>query len=286
MTKRRFIQCDVFTATPTKGNGLAVVVDGAGLSDAQMQGFAQWTNLAETTFLMPPSHQDADYKVRIFTTVREMPFAGHPTLGSAMAWLHSGGVPKSTGVLRQECNIGIVEVHLDAGRPAFVAPPTQIREMESETKRCICSALDIRSEHILRCAELDNGPIWQAFELDCAARVLDLDASRVRYPELISLGFIGAHEGAQSAAFEVRQLDFETRMLAPSSGMIEDPITGSLNAALAHWLQSQNRLSRPLTVAQGTKIGRQGRVRIMPQLSGEIHIGGDVHIVIDGSVTL
>lgn len=280
MQSRRFIQCDVFTPTATRGNALAVVVDGDGLDDAEMQQFAAWTNLAETTFILPPSDPAADYRVRIFTTTREMLFAGHPTLGSCAAWLHCGGRPRQAGLVRQQCAIGLVDIDTsDPLLPAFRSPPTAIRPMQSDNYERIVATLDIPHDAILHRAELDNGPVWQAFQLDSAERVLALDSSRVRWPEFRALGFIGAHA-------EGGECDYEVRMLAPSSGMSEDPITGSLNAALAHWLQAEGRLPRAVTVAQGTNIGRHGRVSIRPADSNNVMIGGQTHILIDGSVLL
>ena len=280
MQSRRFIQCDVFSPTPTLGNGLAVVLDSDGLSDEEMQRFAAWTNLAETTFVLPATSAGADYRLRIFTTSREMRFAGHPTLGSCAAWLHAGGRPAQQGIVRQQCDIGIVEVDISQpGKPAFTAPPTEIRPMSADNFDQISDRLKISREHILHSAELDNGPVFQVMQLSTAAAVLALDSSRVRWPEFRSLGFIGAHpQGAEC--------DFEVRMLAPSSGMSEDPITGSLNSALAHWLQADGRLPRAVSVAQGTCIGREGRVAIAPLDDVNVSIGGHTHILIEGSVSI
>ena len=277
---RRFIQCDVFSPTPTQGNALAVVVDADGLSDETMQRFAAWTNLAETTFLFQPEDESADYKVRIFTTTREMLFAGHPTLGSCSAWLQSGGKPDNTGIVRQECGVGIVEI--DISQPeqlAFRAPPTQIEAISPENYKAITSALHISDETVVRTAQLDNGPIWQAFELETAEQVLALDSSVVAWPDFKALGFIGKHPAGS-------ECDYEVRMLAPSSGMSEDPITGSLNSALAHWLQADKRLQQPITIAQGTIINRHGRVSIQPEQDGGVLIGGQVHTLIQGTVML
>ena len=280
MKTRRFIQCDVFSPLPTQGNGLAVVLDAQDLSDEQLQRFAAWTNLAETTFLLPPTTPDADYKVRILTPSREMLFAGHPTLGSCAAWLHTGGVPKQAGVVRQECGVGIVDIDISQDIPAFVAPPTTIEPISAEQLRRVVETLDIPIGAILHTAQLDNGPVWHVFQLADADDVLAVDSSRVRWPEFRSIGLIGAHpQGAEC--------DYEVRMLAPSSGMSEDPVTGSLNAALAHWMKANGRLSRPITIAQGTTINRHGRVFVRPDDDGErILIGGETHILIEGSVTL
>ena len=280
MKPRRFIQCDVFSPIPTQGNGLAVVVEAEGLSDQQYQAFAAWTNLAETTFLLPPTDASADYKVRIFTPAREMPFAGHPTLGSCAAWLHAGGVPKLQGLVRQECGIGIVDIDISGQTYAFVAPPTAIAPLPQAQFHAIIDALDISPAHVLHTAQLDNGPVWRALQLDSAERVLALDSAKVSWPTFEFIGVIGAHAAGA-------ECDYEVRMLASSGGMSEDPITGSLNAALAHWLHADGRLSGPVTVAQGTCISRHGRVSIRPDsATGNILIGGDTHIVIDGTVIL
>lgn len=280
MQSRRFIQCDVFTSVPAKGNGLAVVVDGDGLSDAQMQEFAAWTNLAETSFLLTPTQNAADYRVKIFTPTREMPFAGHPTLGSCAAWLRSGGTPKNENIVRQECGVGIVDVDISGDVPAFVAPPTNIAALPDERLQSITVALDIDPASVVRTAQLNNGPDWQVLELESAADVLAVDSSKVRWPEFKPIGLIGAHP-------EAAECDYEVRMLAPSSGMSEDPITGSLNSALACWMHEGGRLTSRIVVAQGTSINRHGRVYITP--SGpegqKILIGGEVQMMIEGTLT-
>ena len=279
MRNRRFIQCDVFSPVPTQGNGLAVVVDAEGLSDTQLQMFAAWTNLAETTFLLPPTDSSADYKVRIFTPTREMLFAGHPTLGSCAAWLHVGGIPSQENVVRQECGIGIVEINVSEEKHAFVAPPTTIEALPDQQLQAILDALDIPPDSVLHTAQLNNGPVWQVLQLASAEDVLAVDSSLVKWPAFKAIGLIGAHApGAEC--------DYEVRMLAPSSGMSEDPITGSLNAAIAHWMLVEGRLNKPITVAQGTKINRHGHVSIRPESGNKILIGGDTHIIIDGTVTL
>lgn len=280
MKDRRFIQCDVFSPTPFLGNGLAVVVDADGLTSEQMQRFAAWTNLAETTFLLPPSDPTADYHVRIFTPTREMLFAGHPTLGSCATWLHCGGIPKTAGRVRQECGVGIVEVDVSATPTlSFAAPPTSIKEMDPAHCAEIMRVLEIPASAVVNTAELCNGPIWQFFELQHASQVLALDSSRVKWPAFKSIGLIAPHPpGAEC--------DVEVRMLAPSSGMSEDPITGSLNAAIAQWLMANGRLNKPYVVAQGTSIGRTGRVTVKPEGDNIAWIGGQVHILIEGKVRI
>lgn len=278
---RRFIQCDVFTSTPTRGNALAVVLDAEGLTDEDMQSFAAWTNLAETTFVLPVDTAVADYQLKIFTPVREMPFAGHPTLGSCAAWLHAGGRPQLNQTVRQACGIGIIEIRLGGEVPAFVAPPTAIKPMPSTDQDRLIAKLGLRSETVRATAVLENGPVWQVFELASAADVLAVDSATVRWPDEKSIGLIGAHPAGSACAYEVR-------MLAPSSGMSEDPTTGSLNAALAHWFAHQNKLSDSMVVAQGTCINRTGRVHISRDSNDPecILIGGNTHILIEGSVEL
>jgi len=210
-----------------------------------------------------------------------MPFAGHPTLGSCAAWLHHGGVPKEAGVVRQEWGVGIVEIDISGEVPAFIAPPTKIAAMPEDDFETICTELKLDKSTIVRSARLDNGPVWQVFELSSAHAVLQADSSLVRWPEVRAVGLIGPHPAGS-------ECDFEVRMLAPSSGMSEDPITGSLNSALAHWMQSQGLLERSIVVAQGTKIDRVGRVYIDPDpsIAGRVRIGGQTHILIEGMVQL
>jgi len=278
--QRRFVQCDVFTSTPTKGNALAVVVDAQGMSIEAMASFARWTNLAETTFLLPPEDPGADYKVRIFTPTREMPFAGHPTLGSCAAWLHNGGIAKTKNCVKQECAIGIVDIDLSGTRPAFVAPPTQIDPLPEKNRNLILGKLDLSLDQIVNAAKLNNGPEWQVLELASASDVLNVKSSEVRWPDFKAIGLIGRHTTPS-------ECDYEVRMLAPSSGMSEDPITGSLNAAIAHWFNKQQRLTDDLLIAQGSSIDRQGRVHISKSSDdNRILIGGDTHVLIEGTVVL
>lgn len=280
---RRFIQCDVFTPYPTKGNALAVVIDGDGLSEEAMQSFARWTNLAETTFLFPPDTNEGDYKVRILTPSREMPFAGHPTLGSCAAWLKVGGTPKQAGVVRQECGVGMVEIDINSDVPAFIAPPTETSTMPAAKFAELTDKLNINPEHVVRYAVLNNGPEWHAFELQSAEQVLAVDSSLVGWPEEKAIGLIGPHSPNHDSG-----CDFEVRMLAPSSGMSEDPITGSLNSALAHWRLHNGELNESIVVAQGTSIDRHGRVYVTPSpsVAGQVSIGGQTHILVEGTVFL
>jgi PhzF family phenazine biosynthesis protein len=279
--KRRFVQCDVFTSQPTRGNGLAVVVDAEGLSVSDMQAFSAWTNLAETTFLMAPEHAKADYKVRIFTPSHEMPFAGHPTLGSCAAWLRTGGVPAEAGIVRQECAVGIIEIETDGAAPAFVAPPTRIEPLPEGAFNQIVGAFGIAPERVVRMAWLDNGPVWHVLELESAEDVLAVDTAKVRWPDIHATGLIGPH-GAGG------ECDFEVRMLCAESSMGEDPITGSLNAAIARWMHEEGRLTRDLKIAQGTRLGRHGRVHMncAGHGSDRVTIGGETQILIEGTLEL
>jgi PhzF family phenazine biosynthesis protein len=274
---RRFIQCDVFSPVPVKGNGLAAVLDGDGLSHDQMQAFAAWTNLAETTFVQTPTSAEADYRLKIFTPTDEMLFAGHPTLGSCAAWLHAGGKPKNVDRVKQECGIGIVDIDLNGTVPAFAAPATLVEDMSAEKFAAISSALNLSEGKILASAQLTNGPVWQVFELVSAAEVLAADAAKIKYPEFAGVGLIGAHPSGSECQYEVRMLG--------ASGMNEDPITGSLNAALARWKYDTGRWNEPVKVAQGTKIGRHGRV-FLHQRDGEVWVGGQTHILIEGYLEL
>lgn len=273
------MQCDVFSTVPTGGNGLAVVLDGEGLSNNQMQSFARWTNLAETTFVCAPTAPEADYILRIFTASRELPFAGHPTLGSAACWLEAGHSPKVAGLIRQQCGVGLVDIDITGDTPAFIAPPTRIDPMPQPDLAEILAALNLAEDDIVRTSILDNGPVWHAIEMRSAQAVRDIDASRITPRPPYSVGLIGAEGSPSETAYEVR-------MFSMYQGLKEDPITGSLNAALAHWMQSQDRITAPYLVAQGSCIGRHGRVHVATTPAGEIRIGGHTNVLIKGQVTL
>lgn len=276
--KRRFVQCDVFSDTPLLGNGLAVVVDSAGLNDAQMLAFAQWTQQAETTFLLPPEDAVADYRVRIFSATREMPFAGHPTLGSAAVWLHAGGVPKRTDCVVQEGAIGLVEVDQSGVAPAFVAPNTTQGPMDATERARICAALGIEAEELRAAMTLDNGVARHVLELRDAAAVLALDSGAVSLPEFHGVSVLGRHAAGADA-------DYEVRNLTPASLMPEDAVTGSLIAAVGVWLRDEGRLEAPLVIAQGTAMGRKGRA-FVSERRGAVLVGGHTAIVIEGVVDI
>lgn len=275
---RRFVQVDVFTATPLKGNALAVVVDGAGLADDEMAAFARWTNLSETTFLLPPTDPAADYRVRIFTPNGELPFAGHPTLGSAHAFLASGGDAKKPGEVVQQCAIGLVRVKRDGARLAFAAPPLKRSgPVDAATRAQVTAALRIAPEALLDAQWVDNGPGWLAVRLPDAASVLALQPDFAAMQPL-KLGVVGAHPPGSECQFEVRAF-------VPDLGIPEDPVTGSLNAGLALWLQSAGLAGEHYIAAQGAALGRAGRVHVTRDVEAT-WIGGDVTPLIHGQVRL
>jgi PhzF family phenazine biosynthesis protein len=274
---RRFDQLDVFTAEALRGNPLAVVHDAQGLDDARMAAFARWTNLSETTFLLPPTDAMADYRVRIFTPGGELPFAGHPTLGSCHAWLAAGGKPRQAGIVVQQCGVGLVKVRRDGARLAFAAPPLRRSgPLDAALVRQIGDALGLDEGAIRAHQWVDNGPGWCAVLLDSAARVL---AVRPHWPGLegLKLGVVGPYQAGAAAQFELRALI--------GGGNYEDPVTGSLNASVAQWLIGA-RLAPPRYVAsQGAALQRAGRVHIDSD-GGTIWVGGDVSECIRGEVTI
>jgi PhzF family phenazine biosynthesis protein len=275
---RRFAQVDVFTAEPLKGNPLAVVIDAAGLSDADMAAFARWTNLSETTFLLPPTDPAADYRVRIFTPGGELPFAGHPTLGSAHAFLASGGDVKKPGEVVQQCAIGLVRVKRDGARLAFAAPPLRRSgPVDAAGRAQVLAALRIAPTQLLDLVWCDNGPGWMAARLPDAASVLALQPDFVAMQGL-KLGVVGAHPDGADCQFEVRAF-------VPDLGVPEDPVTGSLNAGLALWLQGAGLAGDRYVAAQGAALGRAGRVHVTRDAEAT-WIGGDVTPLIHGQVRL
>jgi PhzF family phenazine biosynthesis protein len=285
MRTRRFAQVDVFTSVPLKGNPLAVVVDGEGLSDDEMQAFARWTNLSETTFLLPPTRPEADYRVRIFTTARELPFAGHPTLGSCHAWLAAGGQPKGADVV-QECGVGLVTVRRsDDGRLAFAAPPLlRTGQLDDATLSHICTALGIARDEVLAHQWVDNGPGWCAVMLGSRERLLALKPDfRALAP--LELGVIAPLEKVGVIAPQAVDADFEVRALLSLEAVPEDPVTGSLNAGLAQWLIGAGLAPERYVVCQGTVLGRSGRVFVEKQ-GDTVWIGGQVTPLVEGQVQL
>ncbi|MFJ4228700.1 PhzF family phenazine biosynthesis protein [Paenarthrobacter nicotinovorans] len=275
---RPFHQVDVFSDQPYRGNPLAVVVEAEGLSTEAMQHFANWTNLSETTFLLPPTDPAADYKVRIFTASEEFPFAGHPTLGSAHTWLQAGGVPKTEGVLVQECGAGLVRVKHDAGRLAFAAPPlTRFGPVSDAERSQLAAGLGISEAEIVDASWLVNGPQWIGVLLGAADQVLALEPDFVAMGDL-KVGVIGPHEPGSA-------VDFEVRTFIPGDAMVEDPVTGSFNAGAAQWLIGSGRAPEEYVAAQGTVLGRAGRIHVIAR-DGDIWIGGASATCIQGSVIL
>jgi PhzF family phenazine biosynthesis protein len=277
MTTRRFDQLDVFTADALLGNPLAVVHDAADLSDERMAALARWTNLSETTFLLPPDDPAADYRVRIFTPGGELPFAGHPTLGSCHAWLAAGGLPRRDGEVVQQCGVGLVRVRRDGARLAFAAPPLRrTGPLDDELVRRIATGLGVEAGEILHHQWVDNGPGWCAVMLPSAARVL---AVRPDWQQLgaLKLGVVARQEHGHDAAFEVRAF--------VGGGNYEDPVTGSLNASLAQWLIGAGLAPAAYVAAQGTAMRRAGRVHVEQRDDG-IWIGGHVTPCIEGTITL
>jgi PhzF family phenazine biosynthesis protein len=278
--RRPFQQLDVFTAEPYFGNPLGVVLDGSGLSTQQMQRYTDWSNLSECTFLLPPTQPGADYRVRIFCPGRELPFAGHPTLGSCQAWLNAGGRPQGEFVV-QECGVGLVRLKRGPGptRLAFAAPPLRRSgPLDAEELARITAGLGLTPADIVASAWCDNGPPWRAVLLRSAEQVLALQPDRLLLNGL-DIGVVGPHAVGADVAFEVRAF-FTT-----ATGVSEDPVTGSLNAALAQWLMGTGLAPSSYVAAQGTVLGRAGRVHL--QRDGtDIWVGGDSVLCIEGSVLL
>lgn len=314
MASRPFKQVDVFTSEAYLGNPVAVVLDGTGLSDASMQSFARWTQLSETTFVLPPSPeakaQGADYKLRIFTPGGELPFAGHPTLGSASAWLKAGGQAQQAGVLVQECGVGLVRLEMREGRWAFAAPSVQMRSMPEATLPALLKALGLQANQVMDSQILNNGPEWWAFLLD------DVETLRNLAPDHLALKQLGVKVGVaaktgqeniaspllisrsnrESRAFAGKSLrnvvtdkpdaQLEVRAFAAAIGITEDPVTGSLNASLSQWLIGSGAMPTDYVASQGSALGREGRVHIQQDTQGQVWVGGDTVICIEGHVAL
>ena len=278
MTTRPFQQVDVFTATPYLGNPLAVVLDGSGLSTEAMQAFTNWTNLSECTFVLPPTQAGADYKVRIFCPGRELPFAGHPTLGTCHAWLLAGGQPLGKHIV-QECGVGLVKIRRDGQRLAFAAPPSKRTTPAAVLLTEVTRALGLATHDIQDAQFLDNGPVFLTLLLTSRRAVMACQ------PDLHALAATGVN--AAIAAWEPNgTTDIEVRTFGPKDGFDEDPVTGSLNAALAQWLMGAGLAPARYVAAQGTALGRAGRVHIERDDEGSIWVGGESVSCVSGQVTL
>lgn len=274
MAVRRFAQVDVFSPEPGRGNPVAVVLDGDGLDDAGMQGFARWTNLSETTFVLPPRAEGADYRVRIFTPDAELPFAGHPTLGTCHAWLAGGGAPANERIV-QECPAGLIELRRTDDGLAFAAPPL-IRSgpVDEVTLDGVLADLGLTRDEVIDANWVDNGPGWLAVLVDSAERVLALKPTLTAHDDV---GVVGLHPDGTP----------EIRAFFKANGVqLEDPVTGSLNASVAQWLLGTGRVAAPYTAHQGTAIDRAGRIHVTLDDFGTIWIAGATTTVIEGSAEL
>jgi PhzF family phenazine biosynthesis protein len=275
---RRFELVDVFNESPFSGNPLAVVLDADDLSSDAMLRITRWLNLSETTFLLPPVDPKADYRVRIFTLEREMPFAGHPTLGSCHAWLSAGGRPRNQSEVIQECGAGLIPIRRGGSILEFAAPALIRGGVVAESEILeIARFLRIDRSQIIDAQWADNGPGWVVVLLDSAAAVLALEPLR-DYPARMDLGVVAPHPPGAPAAFELRAFFTDHQ-----GGVREDPVTGSLNASTAQWLLSSGRAKAPYVASQGTRLGRTGRVHISTDALGGVWVGGKTTTVFSGN---
>jgi PhzF family phenazine biosynthesis protein len=316
MKLRPFKQVDVFTATPYFGNPLAVVLDGEGLDEETMQRFARWTNLSETTFLLPPTDASADYRVRIFTPGGELPFAGHPTLGSCHAWLQAGGQPHNENIIVQECKQGLIKIrheppYIDGQRLAFAAPPLKRSAPSPVLLAKVAAALGLKSQQIIAAQVLDNGPVWLGLLLDSPETVLQLTPDYKDLDKLnVNVGIAGLYRPPPVSALISRANreaqafnhdgqtgtptmpvmsvvpDLEVRVFVPAMGVSEDPVTGSFNAALAQWLIADGHAPERYLASQGVCLGRAGQVHIERDAAGQVWVGGESVTCIDGQLAL
>lgn len=275
-----FKQVDVFSSTPLKGNPVAVVFDADGLDEQQMATFANWTNLSETTFILQPRDPRADYRLRIFTTLDELPFAGHPTLGSCHAWLESGGVPKGQEII-QECAVGLVRIRRQGQQLAFLAPPLlRSGPVAPELLEQVRQGLRLVPGAIVDAQWVDNGAGWLAVMLAERQQVLELQPD---YSQLhgLAVGVIAPCDPERDDS----DAQFEVRAFIAGDGMPEDPATGSLNAGIAQWLLGAGLAPARYRVSQGLSMGRAGCIEV-EQVGDEVWIGGNAVTCIDGHLTL
>ena len=272
----QFLQVDVFTDTPYLGNALAVVLGADRLSDDQMRSFARWTNLSETTFVLAPRASGADYRVRIFTPTSELPFAGHPTLGTCHAWLEAGGRPAGADAIVQECDAGLIAVRRTEAGLAFAAPPlVRSGPVEEPVAERVARGLGISRSDMVDIQWADNGPGWVAVLLASAEAVLAIQPG----PLEMDIGVAGPYPAGSPEALEVRAF-------SPQISGIEDPVTGSLNASLAQWLLGTGRVTAPYVASQGTAMGRRGRVHVSRDADGQVWVGGGTVTCVSGAVEL
>ena len=301
---RAFKQVDVFPRQPYQGNPLAVVLDGSGLSEEAMQRFARWTNLSETTFVLPATEPGADYALRIFTPGGELPFAGHPTLGSCHAWLEAGGQPQAEGLIVQQCAKGLIHIRREGERLAFAAPALQRSEIAPELLAGITEALGLQPAQVRAAQRLDNGPVWHGLLLDAPETVLSLQPDHGRlvalgakvgvaaaYPPEDGLPLI-ARRNREARAFAGTERpreaspDLEVRAFAAPMGVNEDPVTGSLNASLAQWLMAEGLMPERYQASQGVCLGRAGEVHLLRDSAGQVWVGGESVTCVDGRVRI
>jgi PhzF family phenazine biosynthesis protein len=307
MKTRAYQQVDVFTDTAFLGNPLAVVLDGMGLSDAQMQSFAAWTQLSETTFVLPPTTEGAaggaDYRVRIFTPGAELPFAGHPTLGTAHAWLKAGHTPRQAGVLVQECGVGLVTLKQLGARWAFAAPPLKRSDISAEDLAPVLAALGLDASEVIAAQHMNNGPHWLGLLVHDVGTLLALTPDHAALKKLGTKVGVAAKRQAPDGGL-IRRANREARAFAPSGrmahdptdlevrafaapvGITEDPVTGSLNASLAQWLMAAGHMPDAYSARQGTVLGRAGQVFLSQDQQHQVWVSGDVVGCIQGTLNL
>jgi len=274
---RPFRLVDVFGIDPLTGNPLAVIADAESLSSQEMQAIAGWLNFSETTFLLPPTDPAADYRVRIFTLAHELPFAGHPTLGSAHAWVESGGRPQRDGVIVQQCGAGLVTIRSDGERLAFAAPPLRRGGAPDEADLAeVAAVLRIERRAIVDAVWADNGPGWIAVLLESAAAVLAVEPER-HHPRQIDIGIVGAHAPGGEVAFEIRTIFSDAH-----GALIEDPVTGSFNASAGQWLFASGRAHGAYVAAQGTRLGRTGRIHVSQDEVRQVWVAGATRTLFHG----
>ena len=276
----RFQFVDVFSEQAFAGNPLAVVLDSEGLSTETMQQITCWMNQSETTFLLPATDSSADYRVRIFTLDREMPFAGHPTLGSCHAWLNAGGEPQNPTEIIQECGIGLVPIRPEQGRLAFAAPDLiRSGNVADDKVDEIADVLQLRRDAFVDVQWADNGPGWIVVVLESARAVLDV-VPRASYSSRVDIGVVGAYDNSSDVAFEVRAFATDHQ-----GAIREDPVTGSLNASVAQLLMANGRATSPYIATQGVRVGRQGRIYVSEGEDGRIWVGGNTATLVDGQIS-
>jgi PhzF family phenazine biosynthesis protein len=275
---RPFQLVDVFGIGPFTGNPVAVIDDAQDLTTDEMQQITRWLNLSETTFLLPPTDSAADYRVRIFTLAHELPFAGHPTLGTCHSWLETGGQPQRGDVIVQECAAGLVEIRRSNSDLAFKAPLLIRSGPPSEAELALAAeVLRIDAASIVDAHWADNGPGWLVIMLASAAEVLAVEPLR-HFPKRIDIGLVGPCPAGSEEEFELRAI-----FSGPRGELIEDPVTGSLNAAVGQWFFASGKAHGRYTARQGTVLGRSGRIGVSEDASGQVWVAGRAETLFRGS---